>query len=271
MTPNLNPDAPYMEEIIRLYELQLLSTASNFSIWESGGRAKTAKALAELFFGLTRSIKPHTFIEAGAKTADTSLRVRSLSSDTDIYAFEANPYNHKRYSASQPFSNNRVDYIHKAIAGYDGTTTFNVQKTVSGEEVSPFTGQNSLLKRNDDRTTYEEVTVPCTRLDTQFPDAPENTIWVDVEGATAGVIEGGRSLLRNTRAAIVEMSDKQHWEGEWLSTRVIRELYLIGLIPVARDFEYASQYNVVFVHRDLVDGAMARHELAYYFSVLSNR
>lgn len=260
-----------VEEIVRGYELQMLSTAANFRLWDEGGRNRSAVALAELFFGLTKTIKPHTFIEAGAKTADTSLRVRSLCPDANIYAFEANPYNHQRYSASQPFSENHVEYLHKAISNMDGTITFNLRKTVAGQEVSPYTGQNSLLKRAGNSTTYEEVTVPCVRLDSQFPDAPRNTIWIDVEGATSGVIEGGQSLLRKTQAAIVEMSDKQHWKGEWLSTKVITELYNIGLIPVARDFEYTSQYNVVFVHKDILHNPLVRHELTYFFSVLTNK
>ncbi|WEJ12938.1 FkbM family methyltransferase [Sinorhizobium prairiense] len=261
----------HKEEIIRLYELQMLATASNFSLWETEGRRKSADALAEFFYGITRAIKPSTFIEAGARQAYASTRIRSLCPETEIFAFEANPYNYEYFSRVGSFEADRVNYIHKAISETSGTITFNIRKTVDGKEVTPLTGQSSLLKRADDKTTYEEVTVPAASLDELFPSAPTNTIWIDVEGATRGVIEGGRSVLAKSQAAIVEMSDRSHWDGEWLATRVISELYDLGLVPVARDFEFRSQYNVVFLNRDTLMNHEIRRNVEYFHSVLCKR
>lgn len=259
-------------EIVRLHELQLQSTAGLYKLWSDDGRQQSTKALVELFFGIVRITQPKLFIEAGAKEATASTRAGKLLPDARIVAFEANPYNFAHFSKDPKFTKARVEYTHQALTNKDGSVTFNIRKTVNGEAVDPISGQNSLLQQKHADTTYEEVTVPAKRLDSFFPHPVPNAIWMDVEGATGDVVSGAERVLGQTQVAIVEMSDHGKWKGEWLSTKVITHFYKRGLVPVARDFEYKSQYNVVFVREELLkSNHEVRRNIEYFFSELSKK
>lgn len=45
----------------------------------------------------------------------------------------------------------------------------------------------------------------------------------------------------------IEVEDFQKWKGQWLSFDVMKHLILNGFIPIARDFEYEMQYNIIFI------------------------
>ena len=156
------------EEILLLYELQLKSIAANFNLYEEGGREKSAKALRELFFGLTRTLSPDLFIEAGAMKAESSLRVKKLCPDARIMAFEANPYNFEKYSKEFDYSAQGIEYIHYALSNSPGLLTFNIIKSIDGNIQNKNTGRNSILERAQDNIDYERVKVPSTTLDIIF-------------------------------------------------------------------------------------------------------
>lgn len=238
-----------------------------YDLWSEGGRQASADVLADLFFGLTRIMKPKLFIEAGAKAATTSLKVRELVPKARIVAFEANPYNVELYRKKHDYSASNVEYLHHALSNKAGDLTFYIRKTVAGESLPPETGRSSILKRNDASTTYDEVTVPAVVLDAFFPKNEPNCIWMDVEGATQQVLEGGSRLLRSTKVAIIEAADRQIWEGQWLAPKTIEYMLARDLVPVARDFEYKGQYNIVFVSKDALARDEVRRNLEYFYSV----
>jgi hypothetical protein len=120
-------------------------------------------------------------------------------------------------------------------------------------------GQNSILRRVEPNTTYEEVKVRAVRLDDYFSTAPECCLWIDVEGSTGKVISGGAKLLERTQALMVEVEDRAIWQGQWLSGQVLEFLYDLGLTPVARDFEWwPNGYNVVCLRNSLMSRAELR-------------
>ena len=80
-------------------------------------------------------------------------------------------------------------------------------------------------------------------------------MWVDVEGACGLVLPGARDLLAKTAVLMIEVEEQQFWGAEhWLREQVVSYLFDLGLVPVARDFEYRYQYNIVFVRAELLAG-----------------
>ena len=54
---------------------------------------------------------------------------------------------------------------------------------------------------------------------------------------------------------MVEVEEQPFWGSEhWLRRQVVSYLFDLGLVPVARDFEYRYQYNILFVRAELLAG-----------------
>lgn len=260
-------------DLIAMHEVQMLTTASIFKLWGTSHQRKASnKALVELFFGMVRILQPSVFIEAGAKKADTSIRARKVLPEARIVAFEASPDNYAIYSKTEPHAENRVEYLHFALSDREGTIDFNIRTSVAGNAVWEHSGANSILARTDDSTEYKTVAVPSRRLDDLFVDCGSCAMWVDVEGASKQVLTGAKETLRKAQVAIVEVEDHEIWEGQWKAGEVIGAMMDAGLVPIARDFEYKGQYNVVFLHRDVFVGNRdIRQNIEFFFSELVKR
>lgn len=262
-------DLVRQEDLLALHRLQMATTARSYRLWEGNGRGASNAALNDLFFGLVRLTKPQLFVEAGAKNAETSIKMRDYLPDSEIVAFEASPVNYAEFSQNPALKEKKVDYRHSAVSDYDGEIEFYIRKMAGGQPVAKFSGANSILKRVAEDVEYEVVKSPCVRLDGVFPQAGWNAIWVDVEGATKQVLSGASSFLAKTNVAIVEVEDDERWKGQWTTAEVINYMFGFGLLPVARDYEYRGQYNIVFVNREcLKSNKDVWLNIEYYHSVL---
>lgn len=260
------------QDIVAQYETQLLSTSGYFSLWEPHARKHSNRALVELFFGIALTTKPDLFIEAGAKMAEASRRARRMLPDAKVVAFEASPENYNRFSVEFPFKDENIDYLHYALSNKTGTITFNMQAKIDGVETRKNLGNNSILKRKRKGVEYNEVTVPSMRLDDYFKSPKKSAIWIDVEGANQQVLQGGKNTLRKARVVMIEVSDAQFWRGEWGARKVISFMYDLGFTPVARDFEFSGQHNIVFVRNNVLrDDKKVRNNIEYFFSVLTKK
>jgi FkbM family methyltransferase len=261
----------YASRLVRLHDLQMRATAAQYDLWSGDGRVRSTKALADLFFGVTRTLQPDTFVEAGAKTAEVSLRARGLCPAARVVAFEANPYNHQLYSEQFQHEKKSVEYVHSALTDVPGEITFNIVSRRNGADVKRNTGANSILERSDDGVEYERVTVPATTLDAFLNDPGRTVLWVDVEGASQQVLAGAERVLTQADAILIELEDKASWKGQWTSNDAMVYLYERGLTPVARDFEYRSQHNVLFLSDRALNNADIGLNLEYYYSSLVSR
>lgn len=261
-----------MVNIYKTLELELLINSASISNLSSReNRNQNALDLSSFFYSLiTDFLKPDYFFEIGAFNAEFSRRIKPLLPDTKIFAFEANPYNYKKFESL--VSNAGVEYIHSAISNEVGTVTFNLQQSIDGVRVDPIRGNNSLLERNQEAVDYEKITVPCDTVDNRFSTLiePGDTIamWIDVEGMAYQVFDGADSILSHTKIILVELEDRDYWENQHLSTDIIERLYHKGFLPIARDFEWVGQYNVIFVHNDLLGSYQFKELLAQYYSSL---
>ncbi|MGP9791041.1 FkbM family methyltransferase [Roseinatronobacter sp. NSM] len=231
------------------------------------GRKLSARQLRQLFYGLQRALQPAHFVEAGAHNAATSLKIREVSPQTSVTAFEANPYNFKKFASQTNFAAAGVDYRLNALTDHEGPVTFNVLIEEGGVARQPASGRSSLLTRTDATARHEEVTVTGTTLDACFSDQTGTlALWVDVEGAAGKLLAGAARTLPRIQSLMIEVETRAFWSGQWLHTDICAHLMGAGLIPVARDFEFRHQFNILFLHPDALAHAHALLALEQFYS-----
>jgi hypothetical protein len=90
-------------------------------------------------------------------------------------------------------------------------------------------------------------------LDNYFNLIPGNVcMFIDVEGATQKVLENGLQTLERTSSIFIEVEEKAFWKDQWLQSDVQRFLSERGFIKIARDREYTSQHNEIYVREDIL-------------------
>jgi hypothetical protein len=90
--------------------------------------------------------------------------------------------------------------------------------------------------------------------------------WIDVEGANEQIFKGMGKYLDQFALIHCEVEERTQWRGQWLWHDVLEFLLESGFIPVARDFEYTTQNNVVFVRSDLLKDQKVRYALTQHYS-----
>jgi FkbM family methyltransferase len=250
-------DAAVKDSVLLSYDLAMLLTARKYNLTSRDHRDASHRALTNLFFDFCGIAGIDLFVEAGAKEASASRRARARFDGVRAVAFEANPFTYGSYAKVNADAD--VEYLNRALTNEPGPVTMNVHRDEDGTPLA--NGQASLLKRDKDprdrERGFEEVTVDGIPLDSFFEghEFERAAIWVDVEGACQYVLPGARQLLSRTAVLMIEVEDQQFWgEGHWLREQVVSYLYDLGLVPVARDYEYVHQYNLVFLRADLLTG-----------------
>jgi FkbM family methyltransferase len=234
-------------------EVNLLSAA------EPGAAGNST--LRDAYFHLFAVLRPSVFCDVGANDGAMSLAVRAAAPRCEVYAYEANPEIHARYTAA--LTERGVIYRNVAVSNRDGRATVYAPRTLSRAWVDGSmvpasikekedTGKTSLLMR-DEEATYDSFDVEKCTLDRLFQDRIEDDgasffLWVDVEGAAEQVLEGASGVLRRTLALLVECENFPFWRDGSSVSGVASRLFQAGFVPVARDREYGDgQFNVLFV------------------------
>lgn len=253
-----------------LLDLLLLQQAERSDLSSRKDRRESRDRLQALFYDLQAAIRPDMTLEIGA--FDAGFSARMAKKGIQAHAFEANPYNFRRFGEPLSKFGPMLTYHHCAIGDVDGEVTFEIKTRINGQDVAREAGNNSLLKKSDDQgdIEYETVTVPSLTLESFL--TREKLIdhgfsaWIDVEGALSKVIGGFGSALKNCHSVIVELEELPYWEGQMLFDEAIRWFVDQGFLPVARDFESRHQFNVVFVKVAQLKTPKVRLVLARYFS-----
>ncbi|MFN4058378.1 MAG: FkbM family methyltransferase [Roseinatronobacter sp.] len=250
---------------------QLARDAVWFDLDTQSHRRASARVLKRLFFNLARALGSDVFAEAGAMDARYSVRARKVLPKAQIIAFEANPHNHAAFSVTPEMADARVDYRLTALSDHDGPQRFKVLVWENGRERRKVSGRSSLMEREAGRAArYEEVEVPGTTLDTALGPLPGRVaLKVDVEGAAEPVLRGAAQTLARTDLVVIEVETRAFWQGQWLHLDVCAHLMAAGLIPVARDFEFPNQFNLVFLSPRALGQAGVLEALERYHSWLA--
>lgn len=230
----------------RVVEHQLRLQAAGVAT-ELSGRLQSAARLDELFHAFVRLCRPDLFLEVGAFEASASRRVRRALPQCRAVALEASPVNHRHHDGRTDFAALGVEYLNRAVCRHSGTVRLPV--AVDPRSGDPeLTGNTSLLG-SPLAEAVVELEVPATTLD-DLSAACDGAValWIDVEGAVGPVLGGASATLPKVDLVKVEVEDAATWPGqEMVAADVIESLLAAGLCPVARDSEYAGQYNIVFL------------------------
>jgi len=192
--------------------------------------------------------------EVGAFEASFSIKRREKTK-TPCYAFEASKYNYLHFQDEA--NNKEIHYLNMAISDTNGFDTFKIKKTIAGREAAQIVGNNSLLTREDPKglITYEDIQVKTVRLDTfiDYNGLSNNdfSAWIDAEGASKMVLNGMIGCLQNCRIIFIEVETKAFWVDQWLFPQVHNFMSEHGFEAVARDFEYDSQFNLIYLDSNL--------------------
>lgn len=187
-------------------------------------------SLIDLFFKLSRSC--HTLVECGAHRAEASVRFGRKA-----IAIEANPITFDEKMANAP----HITRLNVALDKEEGTAYIHI----FGEDQAP--GNASTSERTDARA-FSMMKVPATTLD-KVTEKLDNglALWIDVEGKSYEVLQGGLETLKKTDVLIIEVEEKQFWKNQKLDHEVKKFLEDRGFVYVARDQEYPQQYNMIYV------------------------
>jgi FkbM family methyltransferase len=256
------------DDLLRLQDLVLLQQAGLHDISHRIGRRRSAAEVQILFRDLQQVLQPELTLEIGAHAAPFSQEMARRG--IEAHAFEANPYNHQAYVGRLARRAPDVRYHHMAVSDVDGETTFQIRKGEGGRALRK-AGNNSLLKRQSGGENYETVTVPACRLQSFLSDngllGRTFSAWIDVEGALGKVTSGFGTALQSCLSLIVEVEEKRIWQDQMLAFDVMVYLDREGMVPVARDFEYTHQYNMVYLRKDVFQMPLVRLVLARFLSV----
>lgn len=257
-------------------QLRLLGLAAHVDLSTVKGRMWSNEVLTDFFHDLQKVFRPKTILEIGAFDAFFSRRARLEHPSAKIIAFEANPHNYAHHKSVHNYEEAGIEYINLAISDRIGNIEFQLQTEKQGDQVSKVAGDNSLLKRahTEGVIGYETVTVPTTTLNKFLSSsnyvADDFSAWIDVEGAIEMVFSGADDVMKRMQSVFIEVEEREYWSGQWLLNEVEDYMNSHGLKLVARDFENAHQFNVVFVKEDLMKHFMFKDRMVVYINRLSH-
>ena len=258
-----------------LVDQMLLEAARRYNLAEASERARSNKRLVDLFLTIQERCRPDLTFEIGAFQADFSIAVKRRLPHVQAIAFEANPHNFQHFGNAAKIKSSDINYVHAAIAEHSGTISFHISKRLHERDIPSLTPINSILKRSGQASESEAVSVPCVTLtDYMTKNAlldKRFSAWIDVEGASRQVFSGAASVMRNCLSIFVEVEQRQIWDDQWLFWDVYEFLAKHGFVAIARDFEYAHQFNVVFIAQPLLRDASVRDAICRHHSAIEVR
>lgn len=254
-------------DLIRMQDLVLMQQSRLHDLSDPTSRQQSAAAVRTLFLDLQTVLRPEVTLEIGAYFSEFSQEMSRRGADA--HAFEANPHTHDAFVRRLARRAPALHYHHLAISDADGEASFQIRCAPSGRPKRR-AANNSLLTREGLNVEYETVTVPASRLDSFLASngLAEKTFsaWIDVEGALGKVTAGFGTALASCLSLIVEVEEKRFWQDQMLVQDVMAYLDGQGMVPVARDFEYRHQYNLVYLRKDVFARTEVRGVLAQYLS-----
>lgn len=170
-------------------------------------------------------------------------------------AFEANPINFRKMAADPELKFHAIEVHPHAIAKERGTAGFHVID-VDYDDPTENTGISSLLVY-EGLKVKETIQVETRRIDElildQHPASQKVALWIDVEGAEYGVIEGMERIRDRVQALHVETAKRPIRVGQRTLADVSGLLNAWGFLECGTNIGPATEWgDVVFVNETLI-------------------
>ncbi len=205
-----------------------------------------------LFSGILHAAQADCVCDIGSCDGEDAVRFRGLFSSARILAFEANKYNYERMTLDCRLKDARIEVFPWAISDAEGEAAFHISEFKDTDSASE-RGTSSLLS-HPSVAVKENAIVRTRRIDgviaELYPAAQSIGLWIDVEGAEYGVIEGMRQICDRVVAIHVETARKPIREGQRVTSELTELLSSLGFDPCGENFSGEETWgDVVFVNR----------------------
>ncbi len=216
-------------------------------------RTGLTESLERLFSDLVDVVRPSVFVEVGAHEASFSREMSERYPSAKIIALEANPVVFEYYSVKLS-GYKTLEYLNLAASDRSGEISLFVPEKIGDQQLPTLVRMASLNPLSTDKAVLKEVKVPTSSLNQLLESSKGRhcCLWIDVEGAIAQVLAGAEQVLAETDLLLCELESGSVWKDQALAVDVIQVLRDKGLIPVARDFQAAVQFNVLFIRESLL-------------------
>lgn len=213
-----------------------------------------ASEVDDIFLKMTEIYSPDVVLEIGSRDFLDSLKIKKISPDSKVFAFEANPEN---FSENLKNIDQMIFPLPIALGNLNQITKIIVPQFASrlNNATQQQRGIGSVLTRPElgEAIEYE---VPMLRLDAfmnQFNSHCSNfSMWIDVEGYAYQVLCGAsESLLKKCLFIKVEVEDIAYWEGQYLSSDVRRFLASHNFFEYANCDKGLKQYDIFFINKNI--------------------
>jgi FkbM family methyltransferase len=210
-------------------------------------RYQSNRNLVGAFFKICETLEINQMVEIGAKEASASINFMQKPGRSAI-AIEANPYTFEKFTtAARIFG---VEVLNVGIGNFIGKSLLKIP--VYGKSLTP--ANASFLNRVEPVNTHDcEINlITLDSLQTNFISNKNTALWIDVEGFGFEVLEGASKYLKFYSPVIfMEVESINHWQNQKNVDAILDKLRLFDFIPILRDEEYETQYNIIFIKRDL--------------------
>lgn len=229
-------------------------------------RHDIARYLQLVYVSLAGLIAPGLCLEIGAREATFSRMVRSVvPKETPVLAIEGSPITYRYYAKEMEMFYPEIHYIPLVFSSKSGRQEFFefYAKEKESLQVKSSAGFSSLIaSRKGDLDSFikissvVETTTGDNFLSFRYPEKENLALWVDVEGAQAEVLQGLRKSFANRKIAsvLIEVESVRYWESQkMLDVNIFAFMEKQGMIPCFLDNQFITQYNVVFVRKDVCE------------------
>ena len=227
-----------------------------FDLSSMQGRQWSTQRITDFFINIQHLLPVQSIVEIGAHEAGFSLSVKKKFPQFNVFAYEANPYVYEKYINTPAIQNSAIHYEHLAVSNYDGDVTFHISNTIQAKQEAKDSKRHSILERKTNDSTTD-ITVKCNTLDTLFKNELSHnqgfSLWIDAEGATSLILEGAKNLLPHVYSVFVEVESQTKFKQQWNEKELCDFMLENDFLPIARDFAFRHQYNMIFVKKDYIN------------------
>lgn len=212
-------------------------------------RVSTSDLLAEVFLDMAKENSIGLLLECGAHKAEISTAFCERGIGIAV-AFEANPYTYHNFTSLAASSGVKV--IQKGMGAAAGLMHLNIP--LEDGLLTP--GNASFLLRQT-LGHEDSVCVEVTTVDDVLQELTSDVriaLWIDVEGLALEVLLGAKQSLENGRIELIhlECETEEFWVGQALLPEINDFLKMLGFVPVLRDYQTISQFNVIYLRQALI-------------------